>query len=109
VAPAAGATTAAPGAGDPANVSVLGKPAIGTISYVGEARAYSNVSTFLDTLAKQKTLIDPYPGTVQEAEDTETGTADGSTSNAGQGYEFTASAAITAKALSHRYDIKDGG
>ncbi|MGE3811677.1 MAG: PilN domain-containing protein [Candidatus Nanopelagicales bacterium] len=109
VAPAAGAATAAAGAADSANVSVLGKPAIGTISYAGEARAYSNVATFLDTLAKQKTLLDPFPGTVQEATDSESGTSDGTTTNQGQGYEFTASAAITSKALSHRYDIKDGG
>jgi Tfp pilus assembly protein PilN len=110
VAPVAGAATtaAAPGA-DSANVSVLGKPAIGTISYAGEARAYSNVAAFLDTLAKQKTLLDPFPGTVQVAQNTESGTADGTTTSAGKGYEFIASAAITSKALSHRYDIKDGG
>jgi Tfp pilus assembly protein PilN len=111
VAPVPGAATAAAAApgSDPANVSVLGKPAIGTISYAGEARAYSNVAAFLDTLAKQKTLLDPFPGTVQESTDSQSGTSDGTNTVAGQGYEFTASAAITDKALSHRYDIKDGG
>ena len=99
----------APAADGASTTSVLGKPAIGRFDYTGEARAYSNVATFLDTLAKQKTLLDPYPGTVQEASDTETGTSTGSTSTPGEGYAFTASSSITDKALSHRYDIKDGG
>ncbi len=110
VAPVPGAaTTATTTTAAGANVSVMGKPAIGTISYEGESRGYTNVAAFLDSLAKQKTLLDPYPGTVQVAANTETGTSTGTTTTAGKGYEFTASVAITNKALSHRYDIKDGG
>ncbi|MGD9955035.1 MAG: hypothetical protein AB7O74_02230 [Candidatus Nanopelagicales bacterium] len=103
VAPAA-ATAAGPN--DATSVSILGKPAIGEITYAGEARGYTDVAALLDVLAKQKTLVDPYPGAVQVAEAAATGS--GSTGG-GKGYTFNATASVSDKALSHRYDIKDGG
>jgi Tfp pilus assembly protein PilN len=81
-------------------LSVLGTPGIGTIEYTGEARRYADVAAFLDALAKQKTLLDPFPGTVQTAE------AEGTA--AGKGVTFDSKATITAKALSNRYDPKAG-
>ena len=102
VAPAA----AAAGPNDASSVSILGKPAIGEIQYAGEARGYTDVAALLDVLAKQKTLVDPYPGAVQVAEVAATGS--GSTGG-GQGYTFSATASVSEKSLSHRYDIKDGG
>lgn len=104
VAPAAAAATG--GAAETSSASILGKPAIGEIQYAGEARGYTDVASLLDVLAKQKTLVDPYPGSVQEAEAAATGS--GSTGG-GQGYTFTATASVSDKSLSHRYDIKDGG
>lgn len=105
VAPAV--TTAAAGtAADASSVSILGKPAIGEIQYSGEARGYTDVASLLDVLAKQKTLVDPYPGSVQEAEAAATGSG---ATGGGQGYTFTATASVSDKSLSHRYDIKDGG
>ena len=59
-----------------------------------------DVAAFLDSLAKQKTLLDPYPGTVQVAE------AEGDA--AAKGVTFDSKVTITAKALSNRYDPKAG-
>jgi len=94
------------GPNDATSVSILGKPAIGEITYAGEARGYTDVAALLDVLAKQKTLVDPYPGAVQVAEAAATGSG---TTGGGQGYTFNATASVSDKALSHRYDIKDGG
>lgn len=104
VAPAAAAATG--GAAEGGSASILGKPAIGEIQYSGEARGYTDVASLLDVLAKQKTLVDPYPGSVQEAEAAATGSG---ATGGGQGYTFTATASVSEKSLSHRYDIKDGG
>lgn len=81
-------------------LSVLGNSGIGTIEYKGEARRYADVAAFLDSLAKQKTLLDPFPGTVQTAEAEGEATAKGVT--------FDSKVTITAKALSNRYDPKAG-
>lgn len=94
------------GGNDATSVSILGKPAIGEITYAGEARGYTDVAALLDVLAKQKTLVDPYPGAVQVAEAAATGSG---TTGGGKGYTFNATASVSDKALSHRYDIKDGG
>jgi len=99
-------TATASGANDATSVSVLGKTAIGEIQYAGEARGYTDVAALLDVLAKQKTLVDPYPGTVQAAEAAATGSG---ATGGGKGYTFSATASVSDKALSHRYDIKDGG
>ncbi len=102
---AAGTATGTP----TSQVSILGKAAIGEIQYAGEARGYTDVASLLDVLAKQKTLVDPYPGTVQSAEAVTTGISAGTTASPGKGYTFTATSSVSDKSLSHRYDIKDGG
>jgi len=94
-------TTAAPAkAGAPAGeqpfVSVLGNPGIGTITYAGEALGYPQVAAFLDSQAKQKTLLDPYANSVIAAKPDSSG--------AGKGVTFSSSSTVTATALSHRYD-----
>lgn len=97
VAPAPGAASGTSAAtDDTAVISALGNPGIGTIQYTGEAVAYSDFAAFLDSLAKQKQLLDPFPGEVKRSE-------------SGPGLTFTANVAVTDKALSHRYDPKAGG
>jgi Tfp pilus assembly protein PilN len=109
LAPTPGAAGAATGTTAGGQASILGKPAIGEIQYAGEARGYTDVAALLDVLAKQKTLVDPYPGTVQSAEAVTTGVSAGTTASIGKGYTFTATSSVSDKSLSHRYDIKDGG
>jgi Tfp pilus assembly protein PilN len=110
LAPTPGAAGAATGTNAASGqASILGKPAIGEIQYAGEARGYTDVAALLDVFAKQKTLVDPYPGTVQSAEAVTTGVSAGTTASPGKGYTFTATSSVSDKSLSHRYDIKDGG
>lgn len=97
-APGAGAKAASAN-GQEGFVSVLGTPGIGTITYSGEAIGYPQVAAFLDSQAKQKTLLDPYATAV---------TANQSDTGAKKGYTFTSSATVTDAALSHRYDLKTG-
>jgi Tfp pilus assembly protein PilN len=78
-------------------VSVLGHPGIGTITYQGEALGYPQVASFLDSQAKQKTLLDPFV--------TSAATQNDATK---KGLTFSSTATITAAALSHRYDPKAG-
>lgn len=101
------ATAAAPGAkassaGDlsAGSTSVLGRPGIGRIVYEGEARGYPNVAAFLDAMAKQKTLLDPYATFV--------GVRPVQKDEPSKGFTFTSQAAVSDTALSHRYDLKAG-
>jgi Tfp pilus assembly protein PilN len=92
-----------PGAGGTAGgsnqvQSVMANPGIGSISYQGEAVGYAQVANFLDSQAKQKTLVDPYLSSVTAPTDTTT-----------KAMSFASSATVTALALSHRYDVKAGG
>lgn len=97
IAPTPGVASATGGAPDDTAVfSALGKPGIGQISYEGEAVRYGDFATFLDSLAKQKTLLDPFPGEVKRAEGEATGLT------------FTSTVTVTDKALSRRYDPKAG-
>jgi Tfp pilus assembly protein PilN len=99
---AAGATaTATPASGEQSFVSVLGHPGIGSVSYTGEALGYPQVAAFLDSQAKQNSLMDPYANSVAANTDT-------AGSGAGKGVTFKSVATITDKALSHRYDLKAG-
>jgi hypothetical protein len=82
-------------------VSVLGRPGIGSIQYTGEALGYPQVAAFLDSQAKQNSLMDSYVNSVTANTDTSNG-------GAGKGYDFKSVAIITDKALSHRYDLKAG-
>jgi Tfp pilus assembly protein PilN len=86
--------------------SVLGNPGLGTINYEGEARAYGDVASFLDSLAKQKKLIDPY-FSAAVLNDTEEA-ASGATAPPATGYTFVATSTVSDAALSHRYDLKEG-
>ena len=101
VPPAAGSATSAssaPGAAPAGTVtSVLGHPGIGVITFQGEALGYPQVANFLDSQAKQKTLVDPFASSVTAA-----------TGQTAKGLTFTSTATITAAALSHRYDPKAG-
>lgn len=105
--PPAGAAAAKPGSGQTSYNGVLGHPGVGTITYSGEATGYPQVAAFLDSQAKQVTLIDPYVNTVTANSTTAGG---GTTPNAGasKGLQFKSVATITDKALSHRYDLKAG-
>jgi hypothetical protein len=97
--PAAAGAAPAPASGAPASgtVSILGHPGIGNITYQGEAVGYPQVANFLDSQAKQKTLIDPFVTSVTAPTDSTV-----------KGLTFSSSATITAAALSHRYDPKAG-
>lgn len=101
VPPAAGGSAAGapatPGGQSGVVTSVLGHPGIGTITYQGEALGYPQVASFLDSQAKQKTLLDPFVNTVNAGS--------GPTK---KGLTFTSTATVTAAALSHRYDTKAG-
>jgi len=97
---AAGATAAVAGAPPAGTTSVLGRPGIGTITYEGEARGYPNVAAFLDAMAKQKTLVDPYATFV--------GVVPVQKGDPSKGVTFTSQAAVSDTALSHRYDLKAG-
>jgi len=92
---AAVAGAAADGSSSPVVTSVLGNPGIGTIQYVGEALDDPRLATFLESLAKNPGLIDPYA--TQAAASTDGGPL---------AITFTASATINQKALSHRFDAK---
>jgi Tfp pilus assembly protein PilN len=91
-------TDAAAGAGDGQVQSVMANPGIGSLSYQGEAVGYAQVANFLDSQAKQKTLVDPYLSSVTAPTDTTQ-----------KAMTFASSATVTAQALSHRYDVKAGG
>ena len=90
--------SAAGGSGGTAVQSVLANPGIGTITYQGEAVGYAQVANFLDSQAKQKTLVDPYLSSVTAPTDVTQ-----------KAMSFASSATVTAQALSHRYDVKAGG
>ena len=90
--------SAAGGSGGTAVQSVLANPGIGTITYQGEAVGYAQVANFLDSQAKQKTLVDPYLSSVTAPTD-----------NTSKAMSFASTATVTALALSHRYDVKAGG
>jgi Tfp pilus assembly protein PilN len=78
-------------------VSALGNPGIGTITYQGEAAGYAQVANFLDSQAKQKTLLDPFVNSVTAP-----------TEATQKAWTFTSTTTVTAAALSHRYDLKAG-
>lgn len=104
---AAAGSTAPAGQETAAGVSsVLGNPGLGTITYEGEARTYGDVASFLDSLAKQKKLLDPYfsAATLTESDSTVAGTKAAPPS----GFTYVATSTVSDAALSHRYDLKEG-
>jgi Tfp pilus assembly protein PilN len=91
---------AAPAAGQPTSgqvASVLGNPGIGTVQYQGEASDDAKLAAFLESFAKVPGVIDPFA-----TQASSTSSADGAPASV----NFSASATIDAKALSHRYDGK---
>jgi Tfp pilus assembly protein PilN len=106
--PAAATATAAGGADGAVQPSVMGNPGIGSISYEGEAKSYNDVAAFLDSLAKQKTLVDPYFSVATVKEEEQQGVADGAVNVTPQGYTYAATVTLSDVALSHRYDLKAG-
>jgi len=94
---AADASSAAtPGAGG--STSVLGNPGIGSLQYVGEAQDDAHVASFLESVSKNTGVIDPFATQ---------STASSSQGSTGPAFvNFTATATINSKALSHRYDAK---
>ena len=78
--------------------SVLGNPGIGSLSYVGEAQDDARVASFLESVSKNTGVIDPFA--------TQATAADAASSGGTPFVNFTASATINSKALSHRYDAK---
>lgn len=72
-------------------------PGIGTVSFEGKGFAHNDVAAWLDALAKQKGLTQPYfTNSAKEAIGSETAVA------------FTSQATITEDALSKRYTQKAG-
>jgi Tfp pilus assembly protein PilN len=92
-----GAAEAGPGAG-PATASVLGTPGIASVTFEGEALEQNDVAAFLDALAQQKGVVDPYFTSATKDED----------ANAGQEVvTFSATATIDESAKSGRYTKAD--
>ena len=88
----------APGAAGAGTSSVLGNAGIGSLQYSGEAQDDARVASFLESVAKNTGVIDPFA--------TQASVANVTTSAGPSFVNFTASATITSKALSHRYDAK---
>jgi len=75
-----------------------GTAGIATISFQGEATSLTNVSAWLDSLARGASYTDPY---LSNAARSVTGEADSS-------FKFTSDVTVTSKALSNRYAAKAG-
>jgi Tfp pilus assembly protein PilN len=103
---AAGANTV------PSVVSIIGNAGIGTLSYEGEALDQPRVASFLEAVSRNTGVLDPFASQITAKD---TGGPSVSTAGVGaanvpaqKGVSFTATATITTKALSHRYDLKAG-
>jgi Tfp pilus assembly protein PilN len=80
------------------SASVLGNPGIGSLQYVGEAQDDARVASFLESVSKNTGVIDPFATQA---------TASSSQGSTGPSFvNFSATATINSKALSHRYDVK---
>jgi Tfp pilus assembly protein PilN len=102
-------TTGATAAGSTTQgvTSALGNPGIGTVAYEGEALDNTRVAAFLDAMARNTGIIDPFA--TQASAGTSNGPASSSAGPAAsqpKSVTFTANATIGTKALSHRYDAK---
>lgn len=97
-APAAG-TIAGPGAATAGAQSVLGKPGIATVTFEGQAATQDDVAAFLDSLAKQKSYVDPYFTNASVSDDTDSGQ---------KVVTFSATTTVTDKAKSGRYTNQAG-
>ncbi len=86
----------------PSVTSVLGNPGIGTVQYQGEALDDARLAAFLESVAKNPGLIDPFATQAAASASSNAGTA----STTPKSITFSASATISNKALSHRFDAK---
>jgi Tfp pilus assembly protein PilN len=107
-----GSPSSAAAAGSvPAVQSVLGNAGIGTLGYEGEATDFSRVAAFLEAMSKNTGLIDPFATQTASQAAAGPGVSTGGTGASNvpvqKGVTFTASATVSQKALSHRYDLKD--
>jgi Tfp pilus assembly protein PilN len=92
------ADAASPNATGASSASVLGNPGIGSLQYVGEAQDDARVASFLESVSKNTGVIDPFATQA---------TASSSQGSTGPSFvNFSATATINSKALSHRYDAK---
>ena len=103
---ASGDPAAATAGSVPAVQSVLGNPGIGTLSYEGQALDNAKVAAFLEALARNTGVIDPFVSAVSSSTDGATATPTGTKPTQPTSVNYTATATISAKALSHRYDAK---
>jgi Tfp pilus assembly protein PilN len=96
---------AAPSTPGQSVTSITGTPGVGTLTFEGEALDQPHVATFLDTIIRGGSIVDPFATQVSQGQGG--GTA-GSTSGTAvpQGVTFSATSTISPKALSHRYDAK---
>jgi Tfp pilus assembly protein PilN len=105
--PPSSAAAQKPASGQTSFTGVLGHPGIGTITYTGEAFGYPQVASFLDSQAKQASLLDGYVNSVT-ANSESAGSGGTTNAAASKGVQFKSVATISDKALSHRYDEKAG-
>ena len=101
---APGSAAAASGQGGGVT-SVLGNPGIGTLTFEAQALDNNRVATFLDSITKTNGFIDPF-ATQSAANDSGTDTSTTAATAAPKSVIFSASATISNKLLSHRYDLK---
>lgn len=91
-------TVVGPGAESGAQ-SVLGNPGIATVTFEGQAASQDDVAAFLDSLAKQKTYLDPYFTNATVTDDADSGQ---------EVVTFSATTTVTDEAKSGRYTNQAG-
>jgi Tfp pilus assembly protein PilN len=94
---AAGAPTTPGATATPGAASGLAAAGIGTVSVEGSARSHRDVAAWLDTLATLPGMSDAYFSSSQKQKVGSTPVV-----------KFSSTATLTADALSHRYDRKQG-
>lgn len=95
--PGTAASSAAPAPGVTGGSTATGAAGIGTVTVEGNARRHRDVATWLDTLGRRPGMTSPYfTSSQQEKVGTKTVV------------KFSSTATLTADALSHRYDRKQG-
>ena len=87
--------------------SITGDPGVGPLTFEGEALDQPHVATFLDTIIRGGSLVDPFATQVSGNSSGAAG-ASGATGapSSSKGVTFSATSTISPKALSHRYDAK---
>jgi Tfp pilus assembly protein PilN len=87
--------------------SITGMPGVGTISFEGEALDQPHVATFLETILRGGSVIDPFATQVSgNSGGAGADTSGGTGTSKDKSVTFSATSTISPKALSHRYDAK---